>query len=356
MLPIERIVFSDTLPDSFFRITPRIYEELPFTKRENENRIKQLFLEETERNDIVIYTDHQNIRLVGIFPKRSDDSYFGFWETVDDQSLNTEAFTLLQNDALARRKKIIKGPLNFNTYQPYRLRLNNPSWIKFDNEPVNPLYYSTLLETLNFEITASFESRHIKKSNIGNVYVTKDQLLKEVRHIPFEFIPLTPDNWKAYEHQLYELAHIIFSSNPAYIPVSFEQFSTLYNADFAAKLCPHSSVLFRDIVSGRLASMSFCQPNYERLNFPQDYHPTFENDFNKLETKTLLAKTVGVHPDFRQQGLMNYMGAYAMLSFQNFYDEVIFCLTREGNVSNNFAKDLEYERADYALFSKVLIQ
>src|SRR6187549_1698901 len=133
MLPIERIVFSDTLPASFFRITPRIYEGLPFAKRENENRIEHLFREETQRNDIVIYTDHQSIRLVAIFPKLGDDAYFGFWETVDDPSLNKEVFTTLQNDALARGKKKLTGPLNFNTYQSYRLRLNNPSWIKFDN-------------------------------------------------------------------------------------------------------------------------------------------------------------------------------------------------------------------------------
>ena len=354
MLPIDRILFTGLLPESFFRIPIPIYAAMTFSKSEDNTRIQKLFEEESSKNNIIIYTDHQHIRLVGIFPNEGVDAYFGFWETTNNVVLNVEAFEKLQNDAVHKKKTKLVGPLNFNTYQSYRLRLTSPSWTKFDQEPVNPLYYPLLLEELGFNTEMLFESRMIQEADIPGVYVVKEDLLKAFENIPFECISITPKTWIEYELQIFELVDAIFRTNPLYKSISYSQFTSLYNAAFAAKLCPFSSVFFKDKITGRLASLNFCQPNYEALHLPIGYKINYENDFQKLDHKILLVKSVGVHPDFRQQGLMNFMAAYAMLSFQRLYDEVIFCMTREDNLSNNFTQYLPYEKADYALFAKSL--
>jgi hypothetical protein len=304
---------------------------------------------------MVVFTDHSSLRVVGIYPHGSTEAYFGFWETTDYLALNQEAFDLLGNEARQRGYTKLTGPLNFSTYHAYRLRLGDPpSWDMFDREPVNPPYYPALLTHLGFAPTITFESRLIRPDAVPLAYTNKANLLAALQQLPFEFIPLNADTWRAYEAEIFELVGHIFSGNPAYRSVPLAQFRQLYNDEYAAKLCPHTSVLFREKTSGRLVAQSFCHPNYTSLNLGST-KPNFARDYPRLQDRTLLAKTVGVHPDFRNQQLMNYLGAYGMMNFREFYDQIIFCLMRSDNFSRHFTDDLPAEVAHYALFGKGLL-
>lgn len=350
---IRRIPLRDELPAGFFTVGRRPYEALPFRPDDDPEVVREVFRMEATRNETILYTDHASLRLVGIFPHGSAEAYFGFWETEEALPPNREAFARLEADARQRGREVVTGPLHFNTFGRYRLRLNEPSWGMFDREPVNPAYYPALLGQLGYAVRSTFESRLIRKETVPDVYVDKGGLLAALGAIPFEFIPLDEAAWVRYEDEIAELVHQVFSANPAYKPVSREQFALLYNRRFAAKLCPHSSVLFRDKASGKLAAMSFCHPNYHALPGPPGGTPDFARDFPDLPRKVLLAKSVGVHPAFRRQGLMACLGAYAMLSFRELYDEVIFCLMRSDNFSLHFTNDYPFEAAQYALYHKV---
>ncbi|XWW44077.1 hypothetical protein JYG30_14945 [Fibrella sp. USSR17] len=345
MTLIDRIPYDGSLPDRFFSVASASDDDPAL--------IEQLFQLEADRNEIILYIGEPTIRLVGIFPERSNEAYFGFWETTNDLALNQQAFTLLYADARQRGRQPLVGPLNFNTFHNYRLRLHEPpSWGRFDREPTNPTYYPRLLEQLGFSVRSQFESRLIRHNDIPVAYIDKQQLLAGLSHIPFDFIPLNPDTWLQYEDELADLVHQVFSANPAYKPISRSQFQLLYNKQFAEKLCPHSSVLFRDRQSGQLVAMSFCMPNYQSLALAPGETPKFARDFPRLDRKVLLVKSVGVHPAYRKQGLMSYIGAYGMLRFQEFYDDVIFCLMRSDNFSLHFSDTLPHETAHYALFEK----
>ena len=102
------------------------------------------------------------------------------------------------------------------------------------------------------------------------------------------------------------------------------------------------------------AFVSPTTPNYAPLRLAAGTAPNFARDYPRLPRRTLLAKTVGVHPDFRQQQLMSYLGAYGMASFREFYDEIIFCLMRSDNFSRHFTDGLSAEVAQYALFEREL--
>lgn len=355
MKTCERIEYKGTLPDSFFPIADVLYAQYPFSNDESPELITQLFEMESPKNPAIIYTNHTDMRLVGIFPEEGTEAYFGFWETSNDLASNKAAFELLQADALAKGKEKIIGPIHFNTFQRYRLRLGEaPSWNQFDREPVNPPYYADLLVQLGFEQGLLFESRRIRSEHVPDVYKDKTPFLASLDSLPFEFIPLTPETWMQFRAELYDLVHAIFGRNPGFKPISKEQFELLYGASFAQKLCPHTSVLFREKESGKLAAMSFCHPNYWEGNFGSSYSPTFEQDYPLLPKKVMLAKTIGVHPDFRRQGLMSYLGAYGMLSFSDYYEEAIFCLVRFDNFSLQFLEGFPNERIEYALFEKTL--
>ena len=355
MPPISRIPFQGQLPDSFWRIPDQVYADQPWRPAENRALTEQLFALEAERNDIIVYSDETTLRLVGIFPHESEEAFFGFWETRNDPARNAEAFELLRQDARQRGRRRLVGPVDFNTFHRYRLRLPpTPGWGEFDREPLNPDYYPALLAGLGLAPVSTFESRRIRPQDVPAVYNEKDMLLRELAQIPFDFIPLNEHTWQEHETAIFDLVHAIFGANPGYRPVPPAQFRLLYNAQYARSLCPHTSVLFRDRATGQLAALSFCHPNYRELQLPAGQPPVFERDFPQLQRRQLLAKTVGVHPAYRQRGLMSYMGAYGMVHFRERYEDVIFCLMRTGNFSLHFTDGLPAETAHYALFGQDL--
>lgn len=345
MTTIDRIPFQTTLPNSFFSIT--------HDSSDDPAAVLAVFRLEAVRNKIIVYTDHQTLQLVGIFPHDSTEAYFGFWETTNNLPANQRAFSMLETDARQLGQRTLIGPMNFNTFYRYRLRLTNaPSWGRFDREPTNPAYYPMLMNQLGFRVRSRFESRLIRKEIIPGVYQSKQELLAGLTAIPVDFISINPDTWQQNEDEIAELVHQVFSANPAYKSIQKTQFQSLYNQRFAATLCPYSSVLFRDKQSGKLVAMSFCQPDYQSLELPAGHAPNFVRDFPRLDKKVLLVKSVGVHPAFRQRGLMSYIGAYGMLGFREWYDEVIFCLMRSDNFSTHFSIGFPYECAQYALFDR----
>lgn len=348
---MRRIQFDNDLPESFVAISRTVYKGLELKNTESHEAILKQLLLFKENQDLIIYTDDENVRMIGIFPPDSDLAYFGYWESTDAPELNKQAFDLLKEDSKNKGYKELIGPINFNTYLPYRVRVGKfPSWVQFDKEPVNPTYYLNLLIDNGFKICNEYESRMITKETIKDVYFSKESILNDLKTIPFDFIPITSVFWSEHREELYHLIHETFCVNPYYRKITFEQFNSIFTDTFVARLCPHSSVTFRDQKTGKLAAISLCHPNYMELAESNE-NISFDTHYHLLKKKTLLAKSVGVHPQFRSNGLMNFLGAYGMISFQEYYEEVLFCLMREGNFSLRFSDYFPHDKSVYALFN-----
>lgn len=348
---MERLVVNNRLPDSFFALPPRVYQFQPFTLEENPDEVHRLLSEEREHYDTVLYTDHRTVRLLGIFPKVGDTAYFAYWEA-DNPITSQRAFDELEREVAARSLRCIRGPFTFNTFHRYRLRFQTPSWTMFDREPVNPPEYVDWLRERHYAPVLHYESRMMRSADMPQLYDSKEQYLATLTDLPFRYLSLTPKTWAARAHEIFALVDAIFSQNPGYQAISYAQFNRLYGPNFARKLCPYSSVLLEDSASEQLIGMSFCLPNYQPLHLRKKL--TFERDYPRLSHKTLLIKSVGIHPAFRRRGLMTYLGAYCMQTFTAHYEDAIFCLMRADNPSLRFTDDLPFERCSYALFEKKL--
>ena len=79
MSQLQRIRYSGTLPESFFTIPRKIYEDLNFFPEESREDVETLFRLKEKDHKIILYTDHTNLRLVGIFPQKTTEAYFGYW-------------------------------------------------------------------------------------------------------------------------------------------------------------------------------------------------------------------------------------------------------------------------------------
>lgn len=343
-------------PSDFYEIEELVYRDLNF-KPENTDApsLEALFQSEAATHEIYFYMIPQKVRLVGIFPMSGDTCYFAFWEGIHNLESHQMVFQALFETAHQLGYQKCTGPYHFSTFHRYRTRLQTPSWGMFNREPVNPEYYALLLQSMGFGIQLKFESQLVKTSDIPKIYEDKAYFVKEVEKIPFSFLRVNEFVLKEHELDIYHLIHDIFGANPGFKALTLEQFRLLYNADYARSLCPYTSVIFIEKSSGKLAAISLCQPNYAELNLPDNEKLDFNIHYPMLKKKTLLAKTVGVHPDFRQQGLMSFLAAHGMLYFNDYYEEVIFCLMREDNFSRQFTKYLPFESCHYALFKKGIV-
>ena len=347
---LDRLPYDGELPASFDAVGRQPYAGLGYSP--DDEPAAQLCQQLAATHDIVFYTDHWNLRLAGFFPKAGGETaYFGFWETAGALLLNQLAFDQFFHDAAQRGFRVVQGPLHFSPYFRYRLRLGAvPSWRQFSREPVNPPYYPDLLRQLGFREVLAFESRRLRVEDVPMPLAAAppEALAQQL----FEYIPLTPSVWRTMEEAIFELIEQIFEQDQAYRAVTIEQFRLLYNTSYAAGLCPYSSALLRHRPTGRLAAISLCQPNYHALSRSLAGYPVYDRDYPRLPTRTLLAKLVGVHPDFRGQGLQALLVAGALREGKVHYEDVIFCLVPTDNLSLDFTQDLAVETVQYALFEQ----
>ncbi len=353
-MPVIQIYeIHQQLPDSYYALCKQVYSDLPFQNLPQPQEVNQLLQLAGNGRELLLF-EGDGACLLGIFQLEKQQASFAFWECLPDFRVCEALFSAFENVARERGCTQISGPLHFNTFHRYRLRLGAtaPSWAQFDREPINPSYYPDFLVRLGYQTKHLFESRLLQTRIIPTVYSSKKDLVESVKQLPYAFIPLNRQSWEMHETAIYELVCAVFSQNPGFKAVAIEEFKLQYNANYADALCPHTSLLLADKSSRQLVAISLCHPNYHSLQLKVPAN--FETHYPLLQHRTLLAKTQGVHPDYRQKGLMNYLGAYGMLSFRAFYDDIIFCLMREDNPSLRFSDGFAHEKCQYASYQKQL--
>ncbi|MBI1223506.1 MAG: hypothetical protein GC180_12965 [Bacteroidetes bacterium] len=345
---MTRHPFKGSIPSAYFNPMQKVYanDVLPYQKKKMEELCQLRGV-----GDQIIFYFNEKAALTGIFPP-GNKALFGYWDAELDLVASAELFHALEEDAKQLGYEKIQGPVNFNTFHSNRIRLKaGESWTSFPGEPANPDYYQDLLIASGFQLVQRYASHFIDARTVQVVYARQQLYLDTLSEIPFEAIPLNATFWKEHLIEIHQLLHKVFSENLAYSPISFDEFKMEFGEDFGARLCPHTSVIFRDKESGEWAAISLCLPNYHELELVKDNFQ-FERDYPHLKRKTFLAKTVGVHPDYRNRRLMHYLAAYGMLKFPAYYEDAIFCLMREGNISNSFTARIKKEEVFYGLFEK----
>lgn len=286
--------------------------------------------------------------------------FFGFWESIDDIEINRKLFSKAEEWAISQGATFIYGPINFNTYNKYRIRLNlRHNEGHFIGEPYNPLFYPTLLTNCGYHLHTRYLSQYIPENLVDEVYKAKEETLAKMKYLPFRVEYLKPDYWLQRLPDFYEVAQTIFGQNFAYTPVSFAQFSEKYGARFSRQFCPNLSTVVLGEAE-QIVGFSLGYPDYTPLCRTTLQNPVAVSDldfvkhFSLLEKPTYLMRTLGVHPGFRKQEIMNAMGAYTMFRFRDFYQSAMACTMREDNFSTRFFGPYRVERREYGLFSKRL--
>ena len=364
------------LPDSFFEIAQRVYANDPDWLPEDKQSIAPLF---TSGNPFFGIGEawvsvKGNTRLVGFRDPRisyneEPVAYFGYWETEDDQEVNRALFADLEEWARAKGAKAVYGPVNFSTYQDYRLRLT------FENqggpflaEPYNPSRYNGLLEELGYSITMEWESQILTPAQVDFCCDTMRPMVQQMlKGAGIRVEAFTPELWLNNIENFYELINIIWADNFGYFKTDLETFKMVFGSSLAGKMCRNSSVAFFKEETNQLIGYFVTYPDYAplmRAGNPErvPYRDvSFDTHHALLQSPVLLAKSGAVHPDYRKAGLF---GALAVeltgRAREAGYAQVVAALARSDNAStrvrNMFPEGLNeiLELRKYGLYSKAI--
>lgn len=270
-------------------------------------------------------------------------AFFGFWESVENPAPSQALFQGLRDWARDQGATRLYGPINFSTFGAYRLRLDAFEAGCFAGEPWNPPYYPTLLESLGFDLRhrylSTFNDLALTAASVRPDYLRVKPQLERVVSLE----AMTGAFWMAHLDELYGFVDAVFGANFAYTPLSRAAFGQHCGQAFADRLCPLSSVLAR-AHDGRIAGFFLTYPDFSPLLRQGNPRRLAAAELKQAEhfdrlpvPRRLLAKTGGVHPDFREHGLFTAMGCELSLRAEPHYQQVVGALVREDNNSRQFA-------------------
>lgn len=369
MIEILQLDGRQALPQEFFDIASTVYKDDPFWIPEDADGVRRQFSAENpwfQGREACIALVAGKARLAGFFEpgKLINDelvAFFGFWEAQDDLEANRQAFLAVEGWAKGRGVKRLYGPINFTTYGANRVRLDTFEQGCFPGEPWNPTYYPRLMEQLGYSCGMRYMSFPVGIDYLlASSMSTYEMLKPKVEAAALTVETLSPEMWLENLGEIYGMIDQIFGANFAYTPISEEAFKGALGESFAAKMCPHSSVIAR-AHDGRIAGFFLAVPDYaplvnqgntERIH-AGDFN--FSRDYDSLpHPRSVLAKTVGVHPDFRRAGLSVYLGLEVTRRARPYYETVVGALIREDNPSAKFPTKHVSDIRNYAMFSKAL--
>ena len=357
------------LPEEFISLPQELYKNDPYWIPVSAADMEQAFSTETnpyfKTNTAKAWVIPGKCRLAGFYDPSlriagNTVAYFGYWESIDDSASNGLLFKAFETWATECGATEVYGPINFNTFNRYRIRLNiQPGEGCFVGEPYNPVYYKDLLEAVGYDMESLYISQYIPDSEVDHVYQMKEGLKDDIARLPYRFEYLTAEFWLRRLPDFYKAIDIIFGNNFAFTPITWEQFQGMYGPAFAQKLCPKLSVVVTndadDIVAFSLGFPDYAPLCNQGAARPISYTDiSYAEHFHLLQSPTFLLRTIGVMPGYRRQDLMNAMAIYAMFNFKKYYSRSMACLMKADNFSTYFFRDVNHIRREYGLYRKTL--
>ena len=221
------------------------------------------------------------------------------------------------------------GPVCFNTWLPYRFRINPDTSPQYAWEPINPPEYPTWFGELGFSADHRYHT-----DGLDGLNGLLDGTRKDYdRCLAAGYTIRGADSKSLIQKEvpiLYRLSMPSFTENFLFEPVPYEFFKELY-VPLAAKA---------DVSLARFA----CDPSGKEVAF----------FFNFKDADAMVCKTVGVLPEARGLGISNAMlHSAAQEAISQGLNKSIMALMKSGIQSESYGKKQTLSwRHEYVLFNK----
>lgn len=231
-------------------------------------------------------------------------NFFGFFESADLNS--AQSLINIIKEHVNKNKKDIFGPVNLTTWQNFRFCLENEN-PPFLGEPFNKSFYSKIFLKNGF--IAIQENISFVESLNKNIFKDFEQkYLNCIRE--FKIIKVNSRNLSQAKKIIFTLAKKVFYTSQLFVKISFAEFLYIYKE------------IFQNINEHFIYYVTY-------KNKPVAF---FLNLSNMDGKKTIIAKTLGVLPNFQRRGIgtsLFYQLATDVLKLK--YKEIIFSTLRVGN-------------------------
>lgn len=292
-------------------------------------------------------------------------AFFGFWETTGQPEVDAALFDRAVSWARDRGAVDLYGPIDFSTYQRYRLRTAaEPGAVTFPDEPYNPPGYPALLEGLGFERAYQYLTQIASLEELAPQLAVKREVARRVVAAGYRQEPLSTELWLAHLDELHGLIDATFAHNFAYTPLPTHVFRAKCGEPFVRRACPvTSSMTFDD--AGRVAAFCLVYPHYGPLvvqaagtgrvavgDLSWDPHA---GRLAAHGPRTMLVKTVGVHPAHRRTGISDASVLRAIeRGLELGYARGAAATVRADNATRRFSAGLHDAERWYALYRRRL--
>ena len=318
-----------------------------------ENNISQ---EESQKimierpSEIVIFNDESNIVIgsLHLWHNRPDyngrkTSYIGnvnIYEKYrkDEEQLFNKVFEELKKEGI----ETIIGPLNGTTWNTYRYVTEKGNGRPFLLEPWNEDYYVSLFEKLDFKHLAGYISTVMEGMNSNGRKNLNKKIEKLKKFDYYKDIKVESAENKdllTVLNKVYDLTVEAFKNNFLYSELEREIFLKMYMSYEDKIIKKFFKMLY---LGDELIGYVFGIPDYAELGY-------------KGKIDTIILKTIAVSPIYNGKG-MGYILINSLVeeAEKEGYENVIYALMHESNVSKNIGLLLGNMLRKYTLFIKEL--
>ena len=300
--------------------------------------------------EIVIFNDESNIVIGSLYlwHNRPDyngrkTSYIGnvnIYEKYrkDEEQLFNKVFEELKKEGI----ETIIGPLNGTTWNTYRYVTEKGNGRPFLLEPWNEDYYVSLFEKLDFKHLAGYISTVMEGMNSDGRKNLNKKIEKLKKFDYYEDIRVESAENKdllTVLNKVYDLTVEAFKNNFLYSELEREIFLKMYLSYEDKIIKKFFKMLY---LKDELIGYVFGIPDYTELGY-------------KRKIDTVILKTIAVSPEYNGKG-MGYILINSLIeeAEKEGYENVIYALMHESNVSKNIGLLLGNMLRKYTLFIKEL--
>lgn len=372
MTAMESRPGGEGLPEGFLELPRLVYNEDPMWIPEEPGAVERAFGPDNpwfRANRALTLCLPGKSRLAAFLASSNQiegrsAAFFGYWETLGESLADEKLFHAAEAWARSGGAVDLYGPIDFNTFGKYRLRLAaEPGGYPFQGEPYNPTNYPAILEALGFKVYQRYLTQLANREHARALHQLKSPLKDKLLEGGYRFERLTHELWLESLTELHGLIDHIFGDNFAYTPLSREAFMGACGAGFIGKASPECSVMAYG-PEGDIAGFFLVFPHYgplivqaagdarvraSELNFHRHQPPLLRREF-----RTALAKTAGVSPKHRGKKVMDAMILTASHWGDATYRDWLPALIKVGNFSARYAARYGLPERRYALYHKEL--
>ncbi|HEY0008526.1 MAG TPA: GNAT family N-acetyltransferase [Tepidisphaeraceae bacterium] len=229
------------------------------------------------------------------------------------------------------------GPMDGTTWRRYRLLTDRGLEPPFFLEPDNPDQYVTHFTSAGFEPLAHYTSALV--SDLSNADLRLPSMLARLEEVGVRIRSIDIGRYEEELAAVYELSVTAFAGNFLYTPIGRDEFLSMY--------MPLRSLLRPELVllgehDHRLVGFMFGVPNVLEANRGQP-------------VRTVLAKSLAVHPDYRGIGLGGVlMNLLQQGAHRCGFTRIIHALMHETNASQKISAHNATTIRRYAIYGKGL--